>query len=75
MDVILRQWWIDPRLTAPHRKGGGYHTVSSTVIKYVWVPDIIFINEVRSHIHTTTIRAPTIGIDILPNGRITYSQR
>jgi len=75
MDVILRQQWIDPRLLNPNRKGKGIYTILYRYMTKVWVPDIIFINEIRSHIHTTTSQLSNIGIHVLPNGRITHSQR
>ncbi|KAI0238201.1 hypothetical protein LSAT2_011168 [Lamellibrachia satsuma] len=73
MDIFLRQRWVDPRLTNPYERGADSRSMHYALKECMWVPDLIFINEMHSSFHEFTVLNQLLHI--LPNGRITFSQR
>ncbi|XP_013401390.1 glycine receptor subunit alpha-1-like [Lingula anatina] len=75
VDLILRQYWNDPRLAFKtfNLNRTTAFTLSDKILKDIWVPDLFFANEKHAWRHDIT--TPNVLVRISPSGDVLYSQR
>ncbi|CAH1777603.1 unnamed protein product [Owenia fusiformis] len=71
--MFLRQTWNDKRLALNGIVNESSIALDSRMIDNIWVPDLYFYNEKKSHFHDITV--PNKLLRIYQNGDILYSSR
>ncbi|KAK2160624.1 hypothetical protein LSH36_129g06003 [Paralvinella palmiformis] len=71
--IFLRQRWSDPRLNYEDISDEDVLTLDSNMVSEIWLPDLFFTNEKKSHFHDVTV--PNKFLRIYRNGTIYYSSR
>lgn len=71
VDLTLRQYWNDPRLSFNSNNQLPYFPLNSA--KSIWKPDLFFPDAENGEFHYVT--APNALVWIYPNGDVTYSLR
>ncbi|XP_077988485.1 glycine receptor subunit alpha-2-like [Glandiceps talaboti] len=71
LTILLRQSWRDPRLAYDANKR--HIPPTGDILQLVWVPDLFFTNEKKSHFHDVT--RENILVRISPAGIVLYSAR
>lgn len=72
VDLFLRQYWVDPRLTYKHSEIEKLE-LGTKMMDYVWVPDTFFVNEKDASFHVVTV--PNKLMFLHRDGSIFYSLR
>ncbi|KAK2548613.1 Gamma-aminobutyric acid receptor subunit beta-1 [Acropora cervicornis] len=73
IDIYLRQYWRDERLSFAHLTSDPILTLSSNINKQIWIPSTYFLNTKRAYMHDVTTE--NYLLQIRPNGSIFYSIR
>ena len=73
MTIFLRQTWRDIRLSFAHLNNASSIAMDARMVQSIWVPDLFFPNEKKSHFHDVTV--PNRLLRIYNNGTVFYSAR
>ena len=73
LTIFLRQTWRDSRLSFAHLNNASSVTMDARMVKSIWVPDLFFPNEKKSHFHDITV--PNRLVRIASDGTVFYSAR
>jgi len=73
IDIYLRQYWEDPRLSFPENEIQKTLTLNRQTIEEIWVPSTYFFNAKKAYFHDVT--TDNYLLQIQPDGNIFYSVR
>nr|VZI34219.1 unnamed protein product [Spirometra erinaceieuropaei] len=76
LDALLRQTWIDPRLSWNTTAGFRNYTqplVAPRLKEMLWLPDLFFRNGKDGYLHKMTL--PNYLLRVYPDGSVLYSQK
>ena len=74
MDMYLRQYWIDPRLTFEASiLNKEVLTLNRQTIDEIWIPSTYFFNAKKAYFHDVTTE--NYLLMIYPDGNVFYSVR
>lgn len=73
IDFYFREFWNDPRLAFPKNTSHESIAFGHELGKQIWIPDLFFVGEKSSFLHTTTTKNEFVKVDAL--GNVTRSIR